>query len=129
MRTPVAPLALPEPSTLHDGVGRRIEYLRISLTDRCNFRCVYCMPAHGLPWIAREALLDDDEIVEVVRQLAPAGLRGCGSPGASPRCAPGCRRWSRGCAPWTAWRTSPSPPTACGCPRWPARSPRRGSTG
>ena len=89
MRTPVAPLALPEPSTLHDGVGRRIEYLRISLTDRCNFRCVYCMPAHGLPWIAREALLDDDEIVEVVRQLAPAGLRRLRLTGGEPTLRPG----------------------------------------
>lgn len=58
-----------------DGHGREIEYLRISVTDRCNFRCVYCMPFDGLPWLARDALLTDDELVETVRQLAPLGLR------------------------------------------------------
>jgi cyclic pyranopterin phosphate synthase len=38
---------------LHDGHGRRIEDLRPSVTDRCNFRCQYCVPAEGLPWIER----------------------------------------------------------------------------
>jgi cyclic pyranopterin phosphate synthase len=60
---------------LADGFGRRVEYLRVSLTDRCNFRCVYCMPAAGLPWLARADILTDDEIVEVVRQLSALGLR------------------------------------------------------
>ncbi len=60
---------------LADGFGRRVEYLRVSLTDRCNFRCVYCMPAAGLPWLRRDDLLTDDEVVEVVRQLSALGLR------------------------------------------------------
>jgi cyclic pyranopterin phosphate synthase len=64
-----------ERAALHDQFGRRIEYLRISVTDRCNFRCVYCMPLAGLPWLPRETLLSDDEIVAVVRELAPLGLR------------------------------------------------------
>ena len=62
-------------SALLDQFGRRIEYLRISVTDRCNFRCVYCMPAAGLPWLPKEGILHYEEIAEVVRQLAPLGLR------------------------------------------------------
>ena len=41
--------------------------LRLSLTDRCNLRCTYCMPAEGLDWMDRDELLDDDEIVRLVR--------------------------------------------------------------
>jgi cyclic pyranopterin phosphate synthase len=57
-----------------DQFGRRIEYLRISITDRCNFRCAYCMPLEGLPWLPREEILSFEEISEVVRQLAPLGV-------------------------------------------------------
>lgn len=60
---------------MRDGVGREISYLRISVTDRCNFRCLYCMPLAGLPWLARAELLTDAEIVAVVQQLVPLGLR------------------------------------------------------
>jgi GTP 3',8-cyclase len=42
---------------LVDGHGRPIGDVRISVTDRCNFRCTYCMPADGLPWLKRDALL------------------------------------------------------------------------
>jgi GTP 3',8-cyclase len=57
-----------------DQFGRRIEYLRISVTDRCNFRCAYCMPLEGLPWLPRAEILSYEEITEVVRQLAPLGV-------------------------------------------------------
>lgn len=75
--------------TLLDQHGRRIEYLRVSVTDRCNFRCVYCMPLAGLPWLARESLLTDDEIVQVVRELAPLGLRRVRLTGGEPTLRPG----------------------------------------
>lgn len=58
-----------------DGFGRRIEYLRISVTDKCNLRCVYCMPEEGLPWLRREDLLTYEEIASVVRTMAGMGLR------------------------------------------------------
>jgi GTP 3',8-cyclase len=58
-----------------DRYGRSIEYLRISVTDRCNFRCVYCMPERGLDWIPRDDILSAPEIHDVVSQLAPLGLR------------------------------------------------------
>lgn len=74
---------------LVDGVGRTIEYLRVSVTDRCNFRCLYCMPVEGLPWLARETLLTDAELVDVVRQLAPLGLRRIRITGGEPTLRPG----------------------------------------
>lgn len=58
---------------MRDRFGRRIDYLRISVTDKCNLRCIYCMPVEGLPWIPREELLNDDEIVAVVREFAALG--------------------------------------------------------
>ncbi len=58
-----------------DGFGRRIEYLRISVTDKCNLRCVYCMPEEGLPWLRRAEILTYEEITEVVRVMARKGLR------------------------------------------------------
>jgi cyclic pyranopterin phosphate synthase len=60
---------------MKDGVGRRIEYLRISVTDKCNLRCTYCMPLEGLPWMPRETLLTYEEITEVVGTMAGMGLR------------------------------------------------------
>jgi cyclic pyranopterin phosphate synthase len=59
---------------LHDGHGRRISDLRVSVTDRCNFRCQYCMPADGLPWLEREAVLRFEEIERLVRLMADMGV-------------------------------------------------------
>ena len=61
-------------SALLDQFGRTIEYLRISVTDRCNFRCRYCMPVEGLPWLPKADILSYEEIREVVSQLAAMGL-------------------------------------------------------
>ena len=60
---------------MRDGHGRAIDYLRISVTDKCNLRCVYCMPLDGLAWLRRDQLLTYEEIAEVVRVLAGMGLR------------------------------------------------------
>ncbi|HKP74082.1 MAG TPA: GTP 3',8-cyclase MoaA [Longimicrobiaceae bacterium] len=70
---PERPVPLDGP--MHDGFGRRIEYLRISVTDKCNLRCVYCMPEEGLPWLRRDELLSYEEIAEIVRAMAGMGLR------------------------------------------------------
>jgi cyclic pyranopterin phosphate synthase len=56
-----------EPTPLVDGFGRVHRDLRISVTDRCNFRCTYCMPAEGLDWMAREDLLTYEELTRVAR--------------------------------------------------------------
>lgn len=63
------------PDGMRDGFGRRIEYLRISVTDKCNLRCVYCMPEQGLPWLGRSEILTYEEIAEIVRVMAGMGLR------------------------------------------------------
>jgi cyclic pyranopterin phosphate synthase len=60
---------------MEDQFGRRIDYLRISVTDKCNLRCTYCMPVEGLDWIDREEFLTYEEIASVVRQMAGQGLR------------------------------------------------------
>src|SRR5215210_3305793 len=59
---------------LHDGHGRAIADLRVSVTDRCNFRCQYCMPADGLPWLERSAVLTFEEIERLVRVFARLGV-------------------------------------------------------
>ena len=59
---------------LVDGHGRRISDLRVSVTDRCNFRCQYCMPADGLPWLDRAAILSFEEIERLVRVFASLGV-------------------------------------------------------
>jgi GTP 3',8-cyclase len=59
---------------LMDGHGRRIADLRVSVTDRCNFRCQYCMPAEGLPWLERGDVLHFEEIERLVALLAAMGV-------------------------------------------------------
>jgi GTP 3',8-cyclase len=59
---------------LRDGHGRRIGDLRVSVTDRCNFRCQYCMPAEGLPWLQREEILHFEEIARLVGLFAAMGV-------------------------------------------------------
>jgi cyclic pyranopterin phosphate synthase len=54
-------------SVLRDTYGRIADDLRISVTDRCNFRCIYCMPAEGLKWLSRQDILRFEEIVRLAR--------------------------------------------------------------
>src|SRR3954464_4485515 len=59
---------------LVDGHGRCISDLRVSVTDRCNFRCQYCMPADGLPWLDRSAVLTFQEVERLVGVFASIGV-------------------------------------------------------
>jgi GTP 3',8-cyclase len=59
---------------LRDSWGREIKSLRVSVTDKCNFRCRYCMPAEGLEWLERDELLSFEEIERLVRVLALMGV-------------------------------------------------------
>jgi GTP 3',8-cyclase len=74
--------------TLRDSFGRSIEYLRISITDRCNFRCLYCMPLEGLEWLPKADILSYEEIARVVEELAPLGLRRIRITGGEPTLRP-----------------------------------------
>src|SRR5258707_5246903 len=62
------------PEPLRDGHGRLIGDLRVSVTDRCNFRCQYCMPAEGLPWLEHAEVLTFEEITRIVALLASLGV-------------------------------------------------------
>lgn len=70
--------------SLIDGFNRPITYLRISVTDKCNLRCVYCMPETGLPWLRREEILTYEEIAEIVKAAALAGVRSVRLTGGEP---------------------------------------------
>jgi cyclic pyranopterin phosphate synthase len=59
---------------LIDGHGRPIGDVRISVTDRCNFRCQYCMPAEGLPWLERNAVLSYEEMARIAGLLGQMGV-------------------------------------------------------
>lgn len=69
---------------LTDTFARPIDYLRVSVTDRCNLRCTYCMPEAGLPWIPNAAILSFDEIERIVRAAASAGVRSIRLTGGEP---------------------------------------------
>jgi cyclic pyranopterin phosphate synthase len=60
---------------LVDGWGREIRSVRISVTDKCNFRCTYCMPAEGLEWLRRDEILTFEEIARLTAILAALGIR------------------------------------------------------
>lgn len=72
--TPVSGLEQPAFGPLLDRYGRRHTYVRVSVTDRCNFRCTYCMPAAGLDWLPKTHLLSFEEITRIVRVLANCGV-------------------------------------------------------
>ncbi|MBZ8177071.1 GTP 3',8-cyclase MoaA [Corynebacterium sp. 3HC-13] len=71
------PRALPHGNRLlYDRFGRVARDLRVSLTDRCNLRCTYCMPEEGLTWLAKESTLNDDEIQRLLRiAITRLGIR------------------------------------------------------
>ena len=59
---------------LVDSYGRRIKSMRISITDKCNFRCTYCMPAEGLPWLKKAEILSYEEIERIARVAVQIGI-------------------------------------------------------
>ncbi|MBO1766511.1 MULTISPECIES: GTP 3',8-cyclase MoaA [Allobranchiibius] len=64
-----------ESAVLGDRFGRVAADLRVSVTDRCNLRCTYCMPAEGLDWMPRPEMLTDDEMVRVIGLFVDLGVR------------------------------------------------------
>ncbi|CAN5762688.1 GTP 3',8-cyclase MoaA [soil metagenome] len=71
-----------------DAYGRTMTYLRISLTDRCNFRCVYCMPATGMQFQPRDEILTDEELLRVVHLCTKLGFRKLRLTGGEPTIRP-----------------------------------------
>nr|WP_296360268.1 hypothetical protein [Ralstonia sp.] len=76
---PAVPNVLvPAEGRLTDTRGRRLHDLRVSVTDRCNFRCTYCMPEEGMQWLAREEILSFEEITRIARVFGKVGIKGDG---------------------------------------------------
>src|SRR5512145_2817792 len=60
---------------MRDSFGRTVDYLRLSITDRCNLRCVYCMPPEGIPLKPVSEILTYDELLRIARVAASLGVR------------------------------------------------------
>ncbi|MBQ2634544.1 MAG: GTP 3',8-cyclase MoaA [Oscillospiraceae bacterium] len=75
---------------MRDGQGREIDYIRISVTDRCNLRCQYCMPAGGVRAFSHDAVLRFEEIDRLMRCLSPLGFRHLRLTGGEPMVRRGC---------------------------------------
>lgn len=71
----VSGLTMPPTGIALDSFGRAHSYLRLSVTDRCNFRCTYCMPEEGMKWLKKERLLRFEEIHRIVRLMVGMGVR------------------------------------------------------
>src|SRR6266498_3306555 len=73
----LTPIQIEQPHTgpLLDRFGRVGDDLRVSVTDRCNFRCTYCMPAEGLPWLPKSEILTFEEMVRLVGVFARLGVK------------------------------------------------------
>jgi cyclic pyranopterin phosphate synthase len=74
---------------LVDPNGRRVDYLRISVTDRCNERCLYCLPEHYSKWLPRAEILRDEELLAVVRTAVALGFKKFRVTGGEPLVRPG----------------------------------------
>src|SRR5579859_7059925 len=83
------PQRAPGERRLVDSYGRRIGDLRISVTDRCNFRCVYCMPEEGMQWLKRDTILSFDEIERISRIGIELGVEEVRLTGGEPTLRPG----------------------------------------
>jgi cyclic pyranopterin phosphate synthase len=82
------PAAATATRSLIDAYGRQISDLRISVTDRCNFRCVYCMPEEGMQWLKRETILSFDEIERITRIGVGLGIEEVRLTGGEPTLRP-----------------------------------------
>jgi cyclic pyranopterin phosphate synthase len=78
------PQAMPSEGPLVDTFGRVADDLRISVTDRCNFRCTYCMPAEGLAWLPKAELLTFEELTRALRIFVGLGVRSLKVTGGEP---------------------------------------------
>ena len=82
-------LIVPTAKPSFDRFGWRIDYLRISLTDRCNLRCVYCMPATGMRFAPKDELLSDEDLLRIIRLTTELGFRKFRLTGGEPTVRPG----------------------------------------
>src|SRR5258708_31383121 len=72
-----------------DSFGRTVDYLRISVTDRCNERCLYCLPENYSDWLPRAEILSDGELLAVARTAVTLGFKKFRVTGGEPLIRPG----------------------------------------
>ena len=72
-----------------DSFGRTVDYLRISITDRCNERCLYCLPENYADWLPRGEILSYDELLAIVRATTALGFKRFRVTGGEPLIRPG----------------------------------------
>src|SRR5215212_2272996 len=92
---------------LVDTFGRVATDLRVSVTDRCNLRCRYCMPAEGLDWLPKPQLLTFEELTRVVRIAVGLGVTTVRLTGGEPLLRRACPSWWPRSRPWSRGRGSP----------------------
>lgn len=81
---------------LQDSFGRVVDDLRISITDRCNFRCIYCMPEHGMQWLPKKEILSYEEILRIAAVMFDLGVVTVRLTGGEPLVRPGVETLLRG---------------------------------
>src|SRR5437867_2042977 len=84
MAQPSSEGQVPTAGPLVDTFGRIADDLRVSVTDKCNFRCTYCMPAEGLPWLPKAEILTFEEIARLLGLFVSLGVRGIKLTGGEP---------------------------------------------
>jgi GTP 3',8-cyclase len=84
MSNPMSPTSAAHEGALVDTFGRIADDLRVSVTDRCNFRCTYCMPAEGLEWLPKDDLLTFEELARLVGVFVRLGVRSLKVTGGEP---------------------------------------------
>ncbi len=99
---PQTPAKVSPGDSLSDQLGRPLRSLRVSVTDRCNLRCNYCMPEENYVWLPRQELLTFEEIARLVDVFTSLGVRTCALRAASRCCGAIFRSW------FTCWRRIPA---------------------
>src|SRR4029077_21048540 len=84
MATSVVSASMPTEGALVDSFGRVADDLRISVTDRCNFRCTYCMPPEGLKWLSKSEVLRFDDLPRLLALFVRLGVRSLKITGGEP---------------------------------------------
>ena len=104
---------------MQDGYGREIDYLRLSVTDLCNYRCVYCMGPEGVAKRSHADILSIEECVEIGRAAVACGVRKIRVTGENRWCAGEFWSCAEGCGKSPGWRNCVSLPMEAAWRSWP----------
>ena len=114
---------------MRDSCGRTIDYLRLSVTDLCNYRCQYCMPPEGVEKRLHSDILSIEELAEIAAAAVRCGVKKIRLTGGEPLVRRGLPDLCRMLRAIPGWRSCASLPTAPSCPSWQGPCGMRGWTG